>query len=253
MAEHQLPKLTVRVRFPSPAPRSKAQVRKWFPNLGLARSSKASSRLCNLRAISLRAPGARPRCLRHRCCASQPGRACRSPRLWPCPHRAPHAGRSSRLAHCRAPCAPSGHAAVRRCCQRIGCCRYGVSSHGWLIQIPGAGTSRSRHRRRLRGVRAVRAGSRCLLSRCVSQGEERHACCPLLPGPPGPRLDQGPVLPRPGGGAPGRRHVRGRPASRSVGRAARDTGGSRHLSSRFRERQRMGGLGKELVHPVERA
>jgi hypothetical protein len=28
MAEHQLPKLTVRVRFPSPAPPTKAQVRK---------------------------------------------------------------------------------------------------------------------------------------------------------------------------------------------------------------------------------
>jgi hypothetical protein len=50
-------------------------------------------------------------------------------------------------------------------------------------------------------VRAVRAGSRCLLSRCVSQGEET------------------------------------------------DTGGSQYLSSHFRERQRMGGLGKELVHP----
>jgi hypothetical protein len=44
-------------------------------------------------------------------------------------------------------------------------------------------------------------------------------------------------------------YYQGRPARAWT----RDTGGSRHLSSRFRERQRMGGLGKELVHPVERA
>jgi hypothetical protein len=62
-----------------------------------------------------------------------------------------------------------------------------------------------------------------------------------------------PVMPRPGGGAPGRRHVPRQPTSRSVGRAARDTGGSQYLSSHLRERQRMGGLGKELVQPIDRS
>jgi hypothetical protein len=45
----ELPKLTVRVRFPSPAPNPKAQAGDSLPNLGLARSDGDSGR----RAISV--------------------------------------------------------------------------------------------------------------------------------------------------------------------------------------------------------
>src|SRR3954452_20541266 len=44
MAEHQLPKLTVRVRFPSPAPRTKPRPGEVLPDLGFCPSRTGSPR-----------------------------------------------------------------------------------------------------------------------------------------------------------------------------------------------------------------
>jgi hypothetical protein len=77
---------------------------------------------------------------------------------------------------------------------------------------------------------------------------ESHACCSLLPRPPRQHLAHGQVRPHAsGGGQPGRRHVPRQPASRRAGCPAKRTGGNQRLRSRVR--QRLGSLGKQLVHP----
>jgi hypothetical protein len=83
--------------------------------------------------------------------------------------------------------------------------------------------------------------------RHLTRGRKSHACCPLLPRPPGQHLDHGYVRPRAGGSQPGRRHVPGQPATCRASYAAKRVGANQRPRGRLN--QRLGSLGSHLVHP----
>src|SRR5690348_10941830 len=119
MAEHQLPKLTVRVRFSSPAPRTKAQVRDMIPTQAvilvdavrspwaiygpLPRPGRYAGRAVVGVVVALVVIVGR---LRHRLAERLRDR--------PGPLHSSHAGRSTRRPGCRDPSAPSGPAGSSR-------------------------------------------------------------------------------------------------------------------------------------------
>jgi hypothetical protein len=101
------------------------------------------------------------------------------------------------------------------------------------------------------GCGTARAGCRRLLYRNISRRRKSHACSRLLPRPPGPLLDRDHVRPRSSSGSEsGRRRVPGQPASRRGGRPARDTRRNHFPGVNGRGRQRLGGLGSQMVHPA---